>query len=71
MTIENRNLEVGIRLVARYKDQEYVAEVVAGPDGKFHYRLEDGCEFASLSAAVSSGPTGATGMPSPSRRSRG
>ena len=46
-------LSVGTRLVARYKREEHVAEVVAGEDGKKLYRLADGREFKSPSAAAS------------------
>ena len=53
MPIENRNLPVGTRLVARYKKQEYRATVVEGEDGGLRYRLEDGREFKSLSSAGS------------------
>ncbi len=52
MSIENRDLKPGTRLVARYKGQEHTAEVVetdAGP----RYRLTDGREFKSPSAAGS------------------
>ena len=52
MNIENRNLEPGTRLAARYKDQEYSAEVVEAEDG-IRYRLEDGREFTSPSSAGS------------------
>ncbi len=51
MPIENRNLEPGINLTARYKKEEYHAEVIAGEEGKVMYRLEDGREFKSPSAA--------------------
>jgi len=53
MPIENRDLQVGTRLVARYKKQEYSATVVEGEKGGLRYRLEDGREFKSLSAAGS------------------
>ncbi len=53
MAIENRNLEPGTTLVARYKKQGYRAEVVAGEDGKVRYRLADGREFGTPSAAAS------------------
>lgn len=47
-------LEAGTPLVARYKGVEHVAEVVkAGEDGKTRYRLADGREFKSPSAAAS------------------
>ena len=51
MPIENRDLKPGTRLVARYKKQGHRAEVVAGEEGKVRYRLEDGREFKSPSAA--------------------
>ncbi len=47
------NLEAGTRLVARYKHEEHTAEVVASEDGKTRYRLADGREFKSPSAAGS------------------
>ena len=53
MPLENRNLEPGVRLVARYKKEEYRAEVVAGEGDKTLIRLEDGREFTSVSAAGS------------------
>ena len=53
MTIENRELAVGTRLVARYKKQEHTATVVEGEGGGLRYRLEDGREFKSPSAAGS------------------
>ena len=52
MPIENRNLPAGTRLVARYKGQEYTAEVIEVDDG-LRYRLEDGREFKSPSSAGS------------------
>ncbi len=51
MPIENRNLEPGTKLVAPYKKETHRAEVVAGEEGKVLYRLENGQEFKSLSAA--------------------
>ncbi len=51
MPIENRNLEPGTKLVATYKKETYRAEVIAGEEGKVLYRLEDGQEFKSPSAA--------------------
>ena len=51
MAIENRNLEPGTKLIAKYKKEEYRAEVVAGDEGKVKYRLTDGREFKSPSAA--------------------
>ena len=53
MAIENRNLEVGTRLVGRCKKQDHFADVVAAEDGSIRYRLSDGREFKSLSAAGS------------------
>jgi hypothetical protein len=50
MAIENRNLAVGTKLSVRYKKQLYTAEVVQGEDG-IRFRLEDGREFKSPSAA--------------------
>ena len=52
MSIEDRNLAVGTKLVARYKGQEYTAEVVKTEEG-VRYRLEDGREFKSPSSAGS------------------
>ena len=51
MAIENRDLEAGTKLIAKYKKEEYRAEVVAGEEGKVKYRLADGREFKSPSAA--------------------
>jgi hypothetical protein len=53
MALENRNLEVGTRLVARYKKTEHTATVVEREGGGLRYRLEDGREFKSPSAAGS------------------
>ena len=52
MPIEDRNLSAGTKLVARYKGETYRAEVVKTEDGP-RYRLEDGREFKSPSAAAS------------------
>jgi hypothetical protein len=52
MAIQDRNLSAGTPLVAKYKGQQYQAEVVkteAGP----RYRLSDGREFKSPSSAGS------------------
>jgi hypothetical protein len=46
-------LEAGTVLVARYKSAEHRVEVVAGEDGLVRYRLTDGREFKSPSAAGS------------------
>ena len=51
MAIENRNLEPGTKLIAKYKKEEYRAEVIAGGEGKVKYRLADGKEFKSPSSA--------------------
>ncbi|HLF76428.1 MAG TPA: hypothetical protein VJB57_02970 [Dehalococcoidia bacterium] len=52
--IENRNLEVGARLVANYKKQTYVCTVTAPEDGDgLLYTLADGRSFKSPSAAGS------------------
>ena len=53
MSIEDRNLKPGTTLVARYKKQEHRAEVVEGEKGNVLYKLEDGREFTSPSAAGS------------------
>ena len=52
MSIEDRNLAAGTKLVARYKGKEYTAEVVETEEG-LRYRLEDGKEFKSPSSAGS------------------
>ncbi len=52
MSIEDRNLKPGTKLVARYKSQEHMAEVVETEEG-VRYRLEDGREFKSPSSAGS------------------
>ena len=49
--IEDRNLAPGTRLVARFKKVEYHATVVEGEKGGLCYRLDDGREFKSPSAA--------------------
>ena len=51
MAIENRNLDAGTRLVARFKKQDYTCEVLKGEGDKLVYRLEDGRDFKSPSAA--------------------
>jgi len=51
MPIKDRNLKPGSHLVARYHKQGYSCEVVEGEGGKLRYRLEDGREFKSPSAA--------------------
>ena len=53
MSIKDRNLKPGTVLVARYKKQEHRAEVVAVENGQVRYKLPDGREFTSPSAAGS------------------
>src|SRR5208283_2341117 len=48
--IENRNLTTGTHLTARYRKQIHSCEV-ADKEGKLFFRLEDGREFKSPSAA--------------------
>ncbi len=52
MAIEDRSLKAGTRLTARYKGEEYGAEVIETEEG-IRYRLEDGREFNSPSSAGS------------------
>ena len=51
MTISDRKMEPGTRLIGKHKRQEHSAEVIAGEDGKPRFRLADGREFKSPSAA--------------------
>ena len=51
MPIENRNLTKGTKLVGRYHKQSYTCEVVGNAEEKLRYRLQDGQEFKSPSAA--------------------
>jgi hypothetical protein len=51
LPIENRNLTKGTKLTGRYHKQSYSCEVVENAEGKLRYRLEDGREFKSPSAA--------------------
>jgi hypothetical protein len=51
MPIENRNLTKGTKLTGRYHKQSYTCEVVENAEGKLRYKLEDGREFKSPSAA--------------------
>lgn len=51
MTITDRALKPGMRLTVTYKKKEYAAEVIAGKESGIRYRLADGREFASPSAA--------------------
>lgn len=53
MTIENRNLEAGTRLVAIYKKQPFVCTVESSADGKTEFVLNDGRRFKSPSSAGS------------------
>ena len=53
MSIKDRNLKPGTVLVARYKKEDHRCEVAAGEEGKVLYRLADGREFTSPSAAGS------------------
>src|SRR5208283_990100 len=48
--IENRNLTTGTHLTARYRKQIHSCEV-ADKEGKLFFRLADGREFKSPSAA--------------------
>jgi len=51
MPIKNRNLTKGTKLTGRYHKQSYSCEVVENAEGKLRYKLEDGREFKSPSAA--------------------
>ncbi len=51
MPIENRDLKTGTKLVAWYHKQPYACEVTEGEGGRLRYRLADGREFKSPSAA--------------------
>ncbi len=50
MAIEDRNLSTGTKLWAKYKGSIQTAEVIEG-EGGLRYRLSDGREFKSPSAA--------------------
>ncbi len=52
MAIENRNLEVGTRLVANYKKQAFVCTVEKDEEGKLAF-VVDGKRYTSPSAAGS------------------
>ena len=52
MSIENRDLKAGTKLLARYKGKEHTAEVVK-TEGGIRYKLADGREFKSPSSAGS------------------
>ncbi len=47
--IKDRNLKAGTKLVAKYKGQEYVAEVIDGEGGKVVFWM-DGKTYKSISA---------------------
>ena len=51
--IEDRKLRPGTKLVAQHKGKAYTAKVVAGEKGRVRYRLANGREFRSPSAAGS------------------
>lgn len=51
MTIKDRNLKAGMTLVAKYHKNQHKCSVVQGEGDKLRYRLEDGREFKSPSAA--------------------
>ncbi len=53
MSIKDRKLKVGTKLVAQYKRTEHQATVVKGEGDKVRYRLANGKEFSSPSAAGS------------------
>ena len=48
-----KSLTAGTTLVATYKKEQHRAEVVTGEGGKIRFRLADGREFTSPSAAGS------------------
>jgi len=48
-----KKLAAGMTLAATYKKSEHRAEVIASEEGKLRFRLEDGREFTSPSAAGS------------------
>lgn len=50
MTIENRDLAPGTRLVGTHRKATYLCEVVHSPEGEMRFRLEDGRLFNSPSA---------------------
>ena len=51
MSIKDRNLTVGTKLIGKYHKQQYTCQVIAGESNKLKYKLEDGREFKSPSAA--------------------
>jgi hypothetical protein len=46
-----KQLAAGMRLVASYRKETHTAEVIEGEEGKLRFRLADGREFTSPSAA--------------------
>jgi len=80
MPLENRNLEPGTVLVARYKGKDRTCEVVQTEDG-LRYRLDDGTEHKSPSSAGKAAMGGVAcngwrfwslaGTERPARKSRG
>jgi hypothetical protein len=52
VTIEDRNLKTGTKLVAKYKGQEHACTVKSTKDG-LRFVLEDGTEYKSPSSAGS------------------
>ena len=51
MSIKDRNLTVGTRLIGKYHKQQYTCQVIQAEGDKLRYKLEDGREFKSPSAA--------------------
>jgi Fe-S cluster biosynthesis and repair protein YggX len=51
MTVENRELAPGAKLVGTYKKTTYACEVVSTPEGETRFQLEDGRLFTSPSSA--------------------
>ena len=50
---QRKAMAAGMTLTAKYKKTEHTAQVMTGEDGKLVYRLADGQEFNSPSAAGS------------------
>ena len=53
MTIEDRNLEPGTKLAARYKGQAHSVLVLKDDEGKLGFELDNGTIYKSLSKAGS------------------
>jgi hypothetical protein len=51
MTIENRTLAHGAKLVGTHKKTTFTCDVVATPEGETRFQLEDGRLFTSPSSA--------------------